>query len=613
MRCYVLCLCLLLSFSSVASAEDKPASPAAPDEAARAATIQMVDELRSVAAEIRGLPWKEKVPADLLTREQLRANLKKLVEEDLKPEEIERDTRIMRRMGLLTADEDPLQMMLEFFEAGVAGYYNPKTKRLYMIAGPEGDAQKPTILHELIHALEDQHIDLLKRSKAIEDDPDRTFAEKIIVEGSAEMARLIYEKRNPEVATKALQARAQPTDKEAGAKQAKALATVPAFLILGTVLHYRTGPNFVSHVIGEEDYAEKMSSLYEDSPTTQEQVLHPARWMAGTRDLPRTIEWGGDFAAAAGEGWQKMHEGPIGELDFALYLDYFIGDDRGRLSQRDMALGNYVSEESAIAATGWDGGRAVYIEKKDQIGILEALVFDSVDDAKEAYGALQKSLAKANADSWKTEAIDHGFGSPSEGAALDYMGKHGAGRMRLRGAEILMADGFTPEELTRVWPCLLKTTFTADPNDKGDETARTDPFVGCVFVDRDRGLGIKAPESWRVAAPPEQAKAQVPMMVCLLQKGSTNLMVMAVDQGTSEGALPFNFQLFGIPKGAAPIKKTEIAGMPAFTTDHMGQTFYVGSDGVRTLVVRRMGAVPSSEDQAEIEQILKDIKSVLGY
>ena len=68
-----------------------------------------------------------------------------------------------------------------------------------------------------------------------------------------------------------------------------------------------------------------------------------------------------------------------------------------------------------------------------------------------------------------------------------------------------------------------------------------------------------------------------------------------------------------IEEQANVIKKTEIAGMPAFTTDHMGQTFYVGSDGVRTLVVRRMGAVPSSEDQAEIEQILKDIKSVLGY
>ena len=45
----------------------------------------------------------------------------------------------------------------------VAGYFDPDAKRLYLIAGVNGEAQRPVILHELIHALEDQYYDLKKR------------------------------------------------------------------------------------------------------------------------------------------------------------------------------------------------------------------------------------------------------------------------------------------------------------------------------------------------------------------------------------------------------------------------------------------------------------------
>ena len=80
-----------------------------------------------------------------------------------------------RRLGLLAADEDPIAMTLEaFLEQGIAGYYDPKTKRhFYVIDGLSGEGQRPTILHELVHALEDQYFDLEKQVEPLEKDGDR--------------------------------------------------------------------------------------------------------------------------------------------------------------------------------------------------------------------------------------------------------------------------------------------------------------------------------------------------------------------------------------------------------------------------------------------------------
>ena len=182
-----------------ARADDAPAG-AGPDVKTRSEVVRVVEELRTEAAKIRRLAWKHDVPADLLTRDQLKKELEAMILEDFKPDEYARDKKILQRLGLITADEDPLEMTKRFLEQGIAGFYNPKTKRLYIIDGLSVEAQRPTMLHELIHALEDQYIDLETRQKAVEKDSDALFALKCTIEGSAERARKIYEKANPEIA-----------------------------------------------------------------------------------------------------------------------------------------------------------------------------------------------------------------------------------------------------------------------------------------------------------------------------------------------------------------------------------------------------------------------------
>src|ERR1051326_4528500 len=146
--------------------------------------------------------------------------------------------------------------------------------------------------------------------------------------------------------------------------QIAAIASLPAFLVLPTLLHYRVGPAFVDAAVGD-DFAGGMKRLFEDGPPTQEQVLHPRRFLGKDRDLPRKIVWGGERSKALGEGWTRVDEESFGELDFAFWLDRHLAGHQGRMDLAGVAQGRYVDPKSRKASEGWDG---IWVEAWDPPG-----------------------------------------------------------------------------------------------------------------------------------------------------------------------------------------------------------------------------------------------------
>jgi hypothetical protein len=542
---FALSLATLLVGAARAKAED----PAGPTEQEREALRKMVAELREEASKIRGLAWKRDVPADLLSRAQLRENFLKEIEEEYTPEELERDTKVLRRLGLLTAHEDPIQLQLDMFQEMAGGFYDPKVGKLFIIEGMAGEAQKPVILHELVHALEDQWFDLELRVRPLEYDPDRLFAEKCLEEGSAEHARELYQKAHPDIDKLYNDAQSDPA---AAARQLKVLQAVPAILITGTLLHYQTGPQVVAKAVGD-DYAKGMERLYADPPVTQEQVLQPKKWFGERKDYPRVIVFAGDVAGAAGLGWEKIHELTVGELDLALYVDHFLGGNRGRISLMHIGSPLPVSPAAAVAARGWDGGRCVFVEKKGlPIGVVNAFAFDTEQDAIEAYDALT-GCTKANCgDKFQagkeTEAPD--------GRTLSYDGPFGAGRIQRRGVEVLQADGFPAARLEQVWTWVAMTRFLKDERDTWDPTREADPLAGLDFVDKARGLGVDNPgEGWTL----EKDDSSPVGGFAKLAHGDVEALIVALDV---PGAVPAEMllpmlegQLKGAFKQFDPAKK----------------------------------------------------------
>ncbi|HVG93991.1 MAG TPA: hypothetical protein VND21_06055, partial [Planctomycetota bacterium] len=525
-----------------------PALAAGPDAARRAEVLKIVDALRLDAARIRGLPWKQEVPADLISRQQLRINLEEMIKEEMKPEEYDRDLRMLRRLGLLREDEDPIQIQLTFLEQGIAGYFNPKTKRLYVIDGLTGDGQRPTILHELVHALEDQYIDLETSQKALEKDGDRLFAFKCVVEGSAEHARRQYEKENPEIAR--LSVREQRSSQSAG-EMARILAAVPALLILPTLLQYQTGPAFVGRAVGEE-YVKGMERLYGDAPLSQEQVLHPGKYLAPSRDLPRRMVWPADIATTLGEGWKGHEAMPMGQLDVALWLDRWFGRTNGKLDVRLMSQGRFWTQPTQVASQGWDGMWLQVFDKGDKtIGYAFASAWDSNDDAREAGEAIEAALRKQYGKGFASEGWKDGDGRPvAEGGdgerarpltgdggvrTIDFTGTYGPGRIEVRGDEVRAADGFPEGALDRVWTRVAAVKIERDAADTWTEAGEPDVLAGVDWRSERAGAGWKAPEGWKLMPQPDGSG--------FAEHGDTKVRISVLRGGVQENKLRIEVEL----------------------------------------------------------------------
>lgn len=595
-----------------------PAPAAAPEDAERELIKRLVDELREEASRIRGLPWKAVVPADLVTREQMRADFLAELEVEYPAAKRARDLAILRRAGMLKPDEDHVAMIMDVMQAAVGGYYDPKQKHLRIVQGFAGEAQRPVILHELVHALEDQHIDLLARVKPFEDDSDRTFAEKCLGEGSAEHARMLYERANPEIAK--AYAKAQNDPKMAGA-QLKAMQKVPAFLFVATLMHYQNGPAFVGRAMRGGSYPERMAALYAEPPISQEQILHPGRWFTATRDYPQAVVWGGDLAKAAGEGWSVLHQLPAGELDLALQLDFFLGPTKGKMNF--LNPGNMPFAAARRAAAGWDAGYSVYLQKEGApLAVVEAWAFDTDADAWEAAEMMAKAAEKAAGEAWKSDGWVKERAASGSGlkGTLEYANQYGVSRLRVDGSRILRVDGVEPKVLDRLFPVVLRTAFVRDARDTWDPSSDARRLEAATFKDAQRGLGVSVPaEGWTAAPGGVNANAFVTLKRA---QGAVTVMLLAIDQVmppeavlmAASGALKKDYPGFtGETSGETPLGDAlGVRAILGVTADGKGYgEIVLGTVGGRLLVARVDAASKEALDAAR-DEVGKVLESVVA-
>ncbi len=75
-------------------------------------------------------------------------------------EELANTQAVLHAMGLLSRDVDLKEAVDRFLEASVLGFYDPETDELVVRGSRVTPLMRTTLVHELVHALEDQHFDL---------------------------------------------------------------------------------------------------------------------------------------------------------------------------------------------------------------------------------------------------------------------------------------------------------------------------------------------------------------------------------------------------------------------------------------------------------------------
>ncbi|MGH7805999.1 MAG: hypothetical protein ACREQJ_16745, partial [Candidatus Binatia bacterium] len=344
---------------------------------------------RGIAA-IRGLAFTKPVEMDVKRPEALRAYLVELLDQDYSPQDIRDLARVYALFGLLPPDFDLREALLHLYTAQIAGFYDPRTHRLYLVDPPAADIPpsievlqfllrrdlvgEMLLAHELTHALQDQTSQVLAAADDPEND-DRALATRAVVEGDATLAGFAYTLgglREEAILDLVDRLGAIPTE------IASVLPETPPILREPLVFQYSQGARFVAWAYLRGGWP-AVDALLRHPPASTEQVLWPDRFFQHP-DAPTRVGLGGLEDYRQGGKWRVLEENTLGELHVRIQLAGLLN-----------------AERAEWAARGWDGDRFAAFAQGAVAHLYWLSTWDSERDAREFFDAEREALGKRSA------------------------------------------------------------------------------------------------------------------------------------------------------------------------------------------------------------------------
>jgi hypothetical protein len=330
------------------------------------------------AAELRsGLPARGPIRLATRSREDLEAFLVAEMAEQLPPDRLEAVVRTYARLGLVpdTIDLEPLLRSLLLEQ--VVGYYDPARDTLYVVDRVDPIQVEPVLLHEIVHALQDQYVDLDSLMKANLEENDRSTAAQAAMEGHATFAMLEWQLAALSgghadlTALPGLESLLGDDPLAAAGIEMPVLSEAPAVIRESLLFPYLGGLVFL-----QEYWAGpwgRVPPLGSNMPVSTEQVLHPERFQPGREDMPTEVRFLSDPPA----GWTEVYADNLGELETRLVLREFLTD----------------RDEADRAAAGWDGDRFRLLDGPAGEVLLWVTVWDTDRDAMEFEAGVRRALS----------------------------------------------------------------------------------------------------------------------------------------------------------------------------------------------------------------------------
>lgn len=306
----------------------------------------------------------------------------------------------LRALGLVGPDFDFIAAASALDAQGVVGFYEDDTKKMVVRGQDLDDTDvRVTVVHELTHALQDQHFGLTKLQNATESSGE-DFALTTLVEGDAVWVEEDYVATLPRAEQDAYYAAVGSAGADSPGSGAGVTPEVGSPANVSPILDYfftapydlgywfvdylRTGgpgtggPGTGGHRAGKSTTG--VDRALRHPPLSDEQVLDPVAFLEHDRpSAPRAPK------LEAGET-KRGRSDELGVLTL-----YFL-------------LSSRLDPRTALAAvTGWKGDTYVGFTRDDQPCIRAAIATDDPVEAKELTAALEQWKAKGPAGAASVE------------------------------------------------------------------------------------------------------------------------------------------------------------------------------------------------------------------
>ena len=326
------------------------------------------DEVRPLIPKIEeaaGLPFISPPRLELRSRDQVREYLEERFREEQVALDQEGQIAAYKAFGLFPDSMDVQRLMLDLLTEQIVGFYDPATKVLYMVEGAPERERGTIIGHELVHALQDQYVNL-DSLRRVTTDNDQATALQALLEGEA-----VYEQMQAMLGTGDIAARLPGGWQRVRQSVRENSTNMPLFSAAPLVLQetllfpYLSGAEFVRRL----KLTDSTPILRRPFPVSTEQVLLEDAY--DSMDMPTGVE-----LPDVNEG-RVVYQNDLGEFETRLLLFQWSRDQNAAIR----------------GAAGWDGDRYMLFETPRGPGIAWFTVWDTPVDAAEFFDVMDDALA----------------------------------------------------------------------------------------------------------------------------------------------------------------------------------------------------------------------------
>lgn len=310
---------------------------------------------------LRGHEFTESVAVEIINREEFNATVTAARDDEW-------ENIRWQALFVVGQDQNVSDRFDEALEVGVQGYYSPAAKEVVIVTDGETAAiDKGTLVHELVHALQDQQFGLGELPSSA----DERLAYESVIEGEAELLPERYLNRC------GIEWTCIQPEASAGASM-----DVELGIQLWLLKPYARGPEFIA-AIEDRGGWDAVDELYEQPPASATQVIHPERY-------PDTVPTNVTVSDRSNDQWDRFDReqktDTLGET--ALFTMF---KHNGIISVDDP-----LSYEHPYS-DGWAGDEFVPYHSGDELGYVWTTEWRTEADAEQFHSAYERLLENHNA------------------------------------------------------------------------------------------------------------------------------------------------------------------------------------------------------------------------